>query len=318
MNNNNNNNRNNFSQVQKAQILAQLFKHRKWVLSFLVFSILSFIINRKAIFKRIYKLSFLPDSIKLFIERNLLSFEDYDYNDNSGGYLTRSSLTTPGGSNSPSTSPPLFHERNTPPSNNNNNNNGGVNDIIVPRISLDQLFKKKICISTIGTIFQKKINYDQITDKKVCEFKFIESEKDILVRLASEADLYLITQTENEDEEKQVDNLLKSFGIYDAGLNRNKSLFCSTSQGKGHISRHLEVLLHIDDDITVLQMLKPFVKYLVLIGLITTTTNTASATMTNSANTSKNNTNSSTAAADSDKQRITSTLSISNYFYYST
>ncbi|KAF2074932.1 hypothetical protein CYY_003765 [Polysphondylium violaceum] len=315
-NNNNNNNKNN--RFSKILLLTQLFKQRKWILSIILFTVFSFIMNRRAIIKRVYKLSFLPNALKLFIEQNLLSFQDYD----SSSSPRCSSLVTPGATNSPlSFSPPLLGEQKNNASlfiskedllnnNNNNNSNNNNNDIIVvPRVPLNQLFKKKICISTIGTIFEKKINYDQITDKKVSEFIFKESEKDILVKLAKEADLYLITMVENEQEEKQVDQLLSEFGIYNSGLNKNKSLFCSTSQGKGHISRHLEVILHIDDDISVLQMLKPFVKYLVLIGSITTTTSTTSSSTTTTPTTTRN--------SESDKQRISSTLSISNYFYYS-
>eukprot|EP01132_Coremiostelium_polycephalum_P003738 gene3738-4657_t len=94
--------------------------------------------------------------------------------------------------------------------------------------------------------FTTQIYYEHFTDRRICKYSFIESERDDLIRIAKESDLYIITQIEDETEEDQVNNLLKQYGIFDAGLNPFKVLFCATTQGRGHMSRQLESTLHID------------------------------------------------------------------------
>ncbi|GAM21489.1 hypothetical protein SAMD00019534_046640 [Acytostelium subglobosum LB1] len=144
-----------------------------------------------------------------------------------------------------------------------------------PRVALNSLQRKRVTLSTVDTVY-----YEHISDRKVSNYKLIESERDTLLRLAAAADLYLITQVDEDKEEEQVASLLKSTGVFEAGLNPHKLIFCSTAQGRGHISRHLEAYLHIDDDKTVLSSLKPYVQHLLHVFDINADTSTTTTTTT--------------------------------------
>ncbi|EGG23808.1 splicing factor [Cavenderia fasciculata] len=152
---------------------------------------------------------------------------------------------------------------------------------IVQKIPFNQIKSKKISISTINVIIEKTVHYESPSDRRICSYKFMESEKQALIKLTSQCDIYLMTMIEDDSEEDKIKSILKDSGIFDNGLNPHKILFCSTTQGRAHMSRHLECLMHIDDDYQVLSMLKPHVQHLLHIDDGNNTTSTTSTSTAN-------------------------------------
>ncbi|KAK5578063.1 hypothetical protein RB653_003015 [Dictyostelium firmibasis] len=307
---------------KKFKFLLNIIQKRKKLALFLFLSILSIFLKRKLLLKTICQLSFLPNFIKLFIQQKLLS----STNSNNSN-VSPTTTTTPNSNNS---NEDILNNNNIFSFRYNSNNGEDSSDESnnnkkkqPKKVTLNQLQRKKVCVSTIGTIFKKNVYYEHIADRRVCEFKFMESERNILLKLAKETDLYLITQTEDLQEEDQVARLLKQYGIIDAGLNPHKSLYCSTSQGKGHMSRHLETVLHIDgSDIEVLTMLKPFVKNLVFINSNSNLKTTTTTTTTSSSSSSSSSSNGVTVSVSpitpktNSEQGIYTATSLHEYFDY--
>eukprot|EP01118_Nematostelium_gracile_P014478 TRINITY_DN5654_c0_g1_i1.p1 TRINITY_DN5654_c0_g1~~TRINITY_DN5654_c0_g1_i1.p1 ORF type:complete len:229 (+),score=38.56 TRINITY_DN5654_c0_g1_i1:95-781(+) len=127
----------------------------------------------------------------------------------------------------------------------------------VPTRSNQELKGLRISFSTLGTIFQLDPHQDQIS--------VIEEGIAALLKLLTNNDLYLITKVNSDQEEVTIMKLLDESGVFWAGLNPNKVLFCSTEEGRGHMARQLSVHMHIDESPQVLNFLKPFVPSLVQI-----------------------------------------------------
>eukprot|EP00284_Hemiselmis_tepida_P014736 CAMPEP_0174917292 /NCGR_PEP_ID=MMETSP1355-20121228/2364_1 /TAXON_ID=464990 /ORGANISM="Hemiselmis tepida, Strain CCMP443" /LENGTH=255 /DNA_ID=CAMNT_0016162367 /DNA_START=32 /DNA_END=799 /DNA_ORIENTATION=+ len=81
--------------------------------------------------------------------------------------------------------------------------------------------------------------------------------------LARCCDLYVITQCGSDAVEERVREALGQAGVYDAGLNPRKVLFCGTEMGRASMARQLEPCLHIDTSAEVALSLRPFVQRVV-------------------------------------------------------
>lgn len=75
--------------------------------------------------------------------------------------------------------------------------------------------------------------------------KYGEMYKDMWEQLANNTKLFIITQCETDDEEEQYREKLCNF-LQDTKYLQYRLLFCSTTAGRGHISRHVGSNLHID------------------------------------------------------------------------
>ncbi|KAJ3183722.1 hypothetical protein HDU85_002151 [Gaertneriomyces sp. JEL0708] len=72
-------------------------------------------------------------------------------------------------------------------------------------------------------------------------------------------EVYLIAVVNSDLEERQIQRLLHSSGLYASGLDPRRVLFCSTEEGKGHIVRHIEPRIHVESNDTVIRKLSPHV-----------------------------------------------------------
>jgi len=87
---------------------------------------------------------------------------------------------------------------------------------------------------------------------------------EVLCELAKSSELFLITQTDDDEVERLVVDALETSGVFAAGMNRLHVLFCSTTAGRGSIVRQLEPDTHIDD--RNLTMLAQFIPQVVTIA----------------------------------------------------
>jgi hypothetical protein len=86
-----------------------------------------------------------------------------------------------------------------------------------------------------------------------------------LKRLAKMCDLYVITRVANDEAERAVTSALRDAGIFNAGLDERKSLFCETEGGRISMVRQLEPHLHIDSDPHIVAGLQRFIKFVALV-----------------------------------------------------
>jgi hypothetical protein len=86
-----------------------------------------------------------------------------------------------------------------------------------------------------------------------------------LKRLAKMCDLYVITRVPNDETERAVTDALRDSGIFSAGLDERKALFCETEDGRISMVRQLEPHLHIDGDPEIVAALQRFIKFVALV-----------------------------------------------------
>mmetsp|Transcript_6931 Transcript_6931/g.15937 ORF Transcript_6931/g.15937 Transcript_6931/m.15937 type:complete len:226 (-) Transcript_6931:193-870(-) len=84
--------------------------------------------------------------------------------------------------------------------------------------------------------------------------------------LARHSELYVITQCESDEAEAAVQAALQELGVFDAGLNRHRVLFCEKEEGRIAIARQLDSELHFDDNVTSAATLQRFLPQSVLIS----------------------------------------------------
>lgn len=87
-----------------------------------------------------------------------------------------------------------------------------------------------------------------------------------LKRLAEKCDLYIIVHIANDASEIAVKDALRNAGIYSAGMDERKTLFCETVNGRVSMVRQLEPHLHIDPNPDIVTNLQRFVKFVALIA----------------------------------------------------
>ncbi|KAI9098054.1 hypothetical protein DFS34DRAFT_619458 [Phlyctochytrium arcticum] len=94
---------------------------------------------------------------------------------------------------------------------------------------------------------------------------FRESALPFLHMLVSQShnEVYLLMVVNSDEEEVQIVSLLESSGLFNSGLDSRRVLFCSTEEGKGHMIRHIEPLVHVDNCDVVIQKLVQHVGHVV-------------------------------------------------------
>ncbi|KAI9331761.1 hypothetical protein BDR26DRAFT_870006 [Obelidium mucronatum] len=75
--------------------------------------------------------------------------------------------------------------------------------------------------------------------------------------------VHLICTVISDQQKTQILELLSSNGLFSKGLDQRRVLFCATIQGRIHVVKQLGVLVHVDDDDSVLCDLVPHVKRLI-------------------------------------------------------
>lgn len=87
-----------------------------------------------------------------------------------------------------------------------------------------------------------------------------------LKRFAKVADLYFIVWVESDGGEGEVRDALREAGVFGAGLDERKVVFCETEGGRVSVVRQLEPQLHIDGREGVVVALQRFIKYVAVVG----------------------------------------------------
>ncbi|KAJ3075190.1 hypothetical protein HDU98_008916 [Podochytrium sp. JEL0797] len=73
----------------------------------------------------------------------------------------------------------------------------------------------------------------------------------------------LIATVSSKEQENQIMHLFDTNGLFSKGLDERRVLFCDTIQGRVHLVKHLNALVHVDDNDQVLVNLIPHVKRLI-------------------------------------------------------
>jgi len=126
-------------------------------------------------------------------------------------------------------------------------------------VRLQSISNHKVTCSTIGVIFES-------TQSPI---RLIQEAVPILIDLIQRCDLYLITRCNSDSIEQEILKALEEAKLFENGLNRHKVLFCEQSMGKSSIVRQLDPKLHIDDELSVLASLSPYIPKLAFINQTT-------------------------------------------------
>ncbi|ORX90522.1 hypothetical protein K493DRAFT_287935 [Basidiobolus meristosporus CBS 931.73] len=104
-------------------------------------------------------------------------------------------------------------------------------------------------------------------DPKSPNYAFLEGTVPMLRTLSRLYDLYLLMQMSSPEERQQIIHLFTSAGLFRASkpgredwIDRSRLVFCQSPEGKEYIARNLCSFVHIDDDLTTIRNLTPFVK----------------------------------------------------------
>ncbi|KAJ3192676.1 hypothetical protein HK101_006159 [Irineochytrium annulatum] len=91
-------------------------------------------------------------------------------------------------------------------------------------------------------------------------FAFIEGALPFLqsIAMSSRCIVHLIALVSSDREQEQIKELLTSSGLFRAGLDRRRVLFCESDEGKFHIVRHIDPHTHVDADDECIRKLHPF------------------------------------------------------------
>ncbi|KAG5457422.1 MAG: hypothetical protein BJ554DRAFT_2572 [Olpidium bornovanus] len=147
----------------------------------------------------------------------------------------------------------------------------GLLDLLLPLVNLLLLALERLAnlVSPRGRRrFSQVILWNPSPDPRAPNFAFLEGTLAFLSALAAAYELYLVTVVGSEEEAQHVQWGLEQSGLYDSpppALDRRRVLFCKTEQGKSHIVRHVEPLVHVDANRQVAEGLARFVKHVVLV-----------------------------------------------------
>ena len=85
--------------------------------------------------------------------------------------------------------------------------------------------------------------------------------------LSDNFDIYIVIQVKDENEQNEIFNSISKHEIFTTGiLDINKVLFCSTAPGKGHIARHIESYIFVDDDVENINNFSKFIPKIICIS----------------------------------------------------
>jgi len=119
-----------------------------------------------------------------------------------------------------------------------------------------------VTCTTTGILFDFNSETNQANNKKKEKIHVIESGIVMIKQLASNADLYLITECQSDSMEEEVCQQLEDLGVFDVGLERHKALFSSVEKGRVAIVRQIGSYLHIDHSDLVLSSLAKFIPHI--------------------------------------------------------
>ncbi|ORX55963.1 hypothetical protein BCR36DRAFT_174802 [Piromyces finnis] len=81
-----------------------------------------------------------------------------------------------------------------------------------------------------------------------------------LFALSDNFDIYIVIQVKDENEQNEIYSAISRHEIFKTGvLNINKVLFCATAPGKGHIARHIEPYIFVDDNVEIIDNFSKFI-----------------------------------------------------------
>ncbi|ORY72826.1 hypothetical protein LY90DRAFT_666934 [Neocallimastix californiae] len=94
-----------------------------------------------------------------------------------------------------------------------------------------------------------------------------ENQISTLFVLSDNFDIYIVIQVKDENEQNEIFNSISKHEIFTTGiLDINKVLFCSTAPGKGHIARHIESYIFVDDDVENINNFSKFIPKIICIS----------------------------------------------------
>lgn len=86
-----------------------------------------------------------------------------------------------------------------------------------------------------------------------------------LKRFAKMCDLYVISRIADDEGEATIRSALEAAGVFAAGMDPRKVLFCETADGRVSVVRQLEPHLHIDRRADIITSLQRFIKFVALV-----------------------------------------------------
>jgi hypothetical protein len=79
-------------------------------------------------------------------------------------------------------------------------------------------------------------------------------------------DIYLVMRVTTDAEQSQISTLLASSGLYAAGLDSRKIIYCDTEEGVAHIVKHLQPNIHVERAERIIEMVASTVDRIIKIG----------------------------------------------------
>jgi hypothetical protein len=85
-------------------------------------------------------------------------------------------------------------------------------------------------------------------------------------RFAKMCDLYVVSRVRDDAMEGEVRTALREAGVFAAGMDERKVLFCETADGRVSVVRQLEPHLHIDRRADIVTSLQRFIKFVAIVA----------------------------------------------------
>jgi hypothetical protein len=87
-----------------------------------------------------------------------------------------------------------------------------------------------------------------------------------LKRFAKMCDMYVIARVAEDGVEDEVRGALRDAGVFEAGMDERKVLFCETIDGRVSVVRQLEPHLHIDPRADIVISLQRFIRFVAVVA----------------------------------------------------
>jgi hypothetical protein len=78
--------------------------------------------------------------------------------------------------------------------------------------------------------------------------------------------LYVVSRVRDDAMEGEVRTALREAGVFAAGMDERKVLFCETADGRVSVVRQLEPHLHIDRRADIVTSLQRFIKFVAIVA----------------------------------------------------
>lgn len=129
--------------------------------------------------------------------------------------------------------------------------------------------RQSVCVTIDfnGGMFETTNSSEATMNHPSNDLQFQDSLLPILIGLAQHTSLHIICVEANKERQSSIESALSRCGLFTLGLKPHRLLFCTTVKGKQAIIRHIEPNLVLDDDKSMLQLLKPFIDQVVHIDM---------------------------------------------------